>query len=872
MSSETIYSCIKLFNARLGDELSLQVGDRIEILADDSEYNDGWYMGRNTITGTVGLFPKSFTKLEQRAEPKSSLLRSRSRRVMTNSSTASANSTPQLASSTPKPQEDSLSTLHEIDKALEELQMLSLDPNKAETRVPSGPASIYKDTDPASAWTWSAKQVAEYFEQVLGFDREVAGKFLRHKITGEILFQLDLLHLKELEIDTFGTRFEIYKEIEKIKLLAGSQRHEEQQLAAAKHKDASVSPTLSKESHQNARLLPSADFKPPASYLKSNDLSRHTSSSSKSPYGFNGGLRSRSMDNLKPQVDEFYDSPNSTNFLSPRKAPEPPNQSPMNTTFKFGGSPVISQQPHASSSANPYMVREKPSTALRPPSSIYDVPLTNPHHRKSSSGFGTHKRHSSVFLFLSGPNDEAAEKLHSQNLYVSPNRDRDSKAITDKRASRFFQDGDLTIIGDDLDIQDGSLSPKKVKEDIKKEGPPGKFKSLRSVSTQNFKSLTGLKKLKTSAFTEGIREINPDEAIKTSTYSGWMSKKSGSALGWRSRYFTLHGTRLSYFTSLKDKREKGLIDITAHRVLPISTEGEGISSNDKYIALYAALTGYGRYCFKIVPPSPGFRKGLTFTQPKIHYFAVETQEEMRGWLKALMTSTIDIDDTVPVVSSCNTPTVTLAKARELLAKAREETKLKDEELNRGEEPTEDSVEEQPESSVEEQPHDRVDEQTIINNFNDSTSEEVSPIVDSLDQTTVSSNNEGTPGGKRQIHLTVDTLTKLYKTPNTPQVSTHSGGFASPYLLATGLLSPKQNGPSSPLAAIPTEDVSTPPPAANRSDYFSSATNFEDVTQLPVGNTLDATSGSRSFLTRKKKAEKMMAYTSDGSFVIKPKKK
>ena len=45
-SFETVFVRIRQFNARLGDELTLKVGDKIEVLADDSEYNDGWYMGR----------------------------------------------------------------------------------------------------------------------------------------------------------------------------------------------------------------------------------------------------------------------------------------------------------------------------------------------------------------------------------------------------------------------------------------------------------------------------------------------------------------------------------------------------------------------------------------------------------------------------------------------------------------------------------------------------------------------------------------------------------------------------------------------------------------------------------------------------------
>ena len=153
--------------------------------------------------------------------------------------------------------------------------------------------------------------------------------------------------------------------------------------------------------------------------------------------------------------------------------------------------------------------------------------------------------------------------------------------------------------------------------------------------------------------------------------SGWMSKKGTGAMGvWKNRFFTLHGTRLSYFANTTENRERGLIDITAHRVLPAKED-------DKFVSLYAASTGKGRYCFKLVPPQPGSKKGLTFTQPRVHYFAVDTKEEMRAWIAALIKATIDIDTSVPIISSCATPTVSLTKAQEMLSQAREETRLRE---------------------------------------------------------------------------------------------------------------------------------------------------------------------------------------------------
>lgn len=820
-SAETVYECIKQFNARLGDELTLKVGDRIEVLADDSEYNDGWYMGRKISDSKVGLFPKSFTRIVESENADPTLLRSRSRRLpsaaKSSKKAASASNGSAEPAAGPKSAPAKVSSsdnaanankdyvnsaMDEIDKALNELRVSSLDPSKGHLRNPSA-LSFTQDLNPLKASEWTPKQVSSYFAIVLGFDMEVAGKFARHKITGDILFELDLAHLKELEIASFGTRFEVYKEIEKLKQIANRARSS---LAHSKrlgsiradsseknrnsvyllHAPLPFNNSDEDNSPEPTQLLPSVNLPSSRDDQIHQPLARNASVASKKSFTHHR-TRSQSMENIlsygtpKARVE----SPSNSSFLSPRKAPEPPATSPMNRNFKFGGSPLT---PLSNNHGNLsfYMTRTSASTAalgsypgaLRPASSIYDGPGIShqrqgsnaSHHRRGSNV--SHKRHSSVFLFLSGTNDDEKEKLKSHNLYKSPPQNKDPYPSSPLRDSHYSPH-------DTVDIDEVGLSPKKVRETKPEKKDVGRLKTLRSVSTQNFRNFTGLKKLKTSAFQEGIREINPDDAIKTANHSGWMAKKSGNTIGWRSRYFTLHGTRLSYFTSLRDKREKGLIDITAHKVVPISSESETTATNDKYIALYAALTGYGRYCFKLIPPAPGFKKGLTFTQPKTHYFVVETADEMRNWLKALMTATIDIDDSVPPVSSCSTPTVSLAKAQELLAKAREETKLKDEELRaRGFYRDGDFA------------GDFTGSTTLLNDS--ATSEEASPIVGSIDETTISSS---TPGAT-QPRLSVDTLMKYYRSPSTPQISSNSGGFASPYLLASGVLSPKQTTPHS----------------------------------------------------------------------------
>lgn len=1105
-----LYLCIKQFNSRLGDELNLKVGDKIEVLADDSEYNDGWYMGKNLSNNEVGLYPKTFTQLlanEPNDHPNLLRSRSRSRRLPSNSFSSSNQSSPNLnlpnpnppANSNPPPASkisqlantfENLSfktnnntnglekadskndqsvnkTMNDIDRALQELQSDSFENNsdvnvtddsiaqlkssnlhpsngKSHQRSASN-VSLTEDLNPKDAMKWTPKQVTSYFALGLGFDASIAGKFARHKITGAILFELDLAHLKELDIDSFGTRFEIHKEIENLKKIVDG--HEEQKGTSELEQKGTIG--LEPPHHPSQPQTPSSQMgrDSPDSY---NPYAANNDSISSNPYG-HARKRSQSMENL-PDINSNLNK----NFEFGDKSNVNTTSGPSNDIYKsrFGSTSVLAAP------ANPGQ------GVSRPASSVYDQSIhsrnhsrnisntsdqVQPHlhqygharthsrthsrahsrtqsgnvgHRRHSSiisqgnnertetGAGDHKRHSSLFLFMSKggddidtkkyydkkqdklispakikhsnneldhsprnpvrtsngstPNGRGAETVDIDQVQFSPRKLKSINFKYDEPKKPDMKD-DKRSISDSANLNDGSggSNPSSNSTTPKNSTSISRFKTLRTASTNNFKNLTTSKKLKTSAFQEGIRHITPDEAIKTANYSGFMSKRSGNNLSWRSRYFTLHGTRLLYFTSLKDKKEKGLIDITAHKVIPINSEGE-----DKYVALYAASTGLGRYCFKLIPPAPGFKKGLTFTQPKTHYFAVETHEEMRGWLKALMTCTIDIDDSVPVVSSCSTPTVSLAKAQELLAKAREETKLKDEEIkskgflgdfsNFG---GEDDFSEAQLTS-------------FIGNYtlDPNSSGENSPIVESLEEgSNLSSNpysisNVNTPnvgtgtsgtssaagftmnnqhssnsydhghashldshGSNDNNHpkLSIDTSGKpSSRGPTTPQASNNQGGFASPYLLASGLLSPRLNsGNLSPSIPPPstedemvhtinsgtgtgsisnnsnamntnmTSNVSTPLEQAaehegQAREYFPEFESNETTPKLVFSGSNGRVSGGSNANTtaqshtqtnggqfnpikKKRHSEKMLAYTSDGSgnhtFYIQPKK-
>ena len=332
----------------------------------------------------------------------------------------------------------------------------------------------------------------------------------------------------------------------------------------------------------------------------------------------------------------------------------------------------------------------------RPNSVIYSHSRSSsgvPYHmRKSSQGLldiKKHRRTSSVLSFLSPNKIDGDQEVnfhnhgtvsHSRNPSVinSPlkqeikeniesNLDSTPKTKPHRHSMFVGNSATLSTLATMTPKKQELTSPHNISNSA---GKRPKSEVSTSNKAKQMLRLNGSDKKKTSAFTEGIRNVTVEEAIKDASCYGWMYKKSSGTMGtWKKRFFTLHGTRLSYFGSLNDTKERGLIDITGHRVVPIKDD-------DRLIAFYATSTRSGKYIFKLLPPQPGSKKGLTFTQPRVHYFSVDSKEDIRSWLSALIKASIDIDDTVPVISTYAMPTVSLNEAKQMLREAKEEMVLR----------------------------------------------------------------------------------------------------------------------------------------------------------------------------------------------------
>ena len=225
----------------------------------------------------------------------------------------------------------------------------------------------------------------------------------------------------------------------------------------------------------------------------------------------------------------------------------------------------------------------------------------------------------------------------------------------------------------------GSTSPSAASQSIERESTDASSKDASGAPTRLTPTSGTRRKPKkeTSAYIRGLEHKSPKEQMEGCDYSGWMKKRSSNIMTtWKPRLFVLRGRRLSYYYTETDSQEKGLIDISSHRVLP--------ADRDIIAGIHATVTGAksspvsptiqsrspvqkidsdSMFIFKLVPPRTGLSRAVNFTKPTVHYFAVENIAQGRLWMAALMKATIDRDETKPITTTYQQKTISLGKAR-----------------------------------------------------------------------------------------------------------------------------------------------------------------------------------------------------------------
>lgn len=238
---------------------------------------------------------------------------------------------------------------------------------------------------------------------------------------------------------------------------------------------------------------------------------------------------------------------------------------------------------------------------------------------------------------------------------------------------------------DPTSARTGSTTPSATSKSSERHSTDGSGKAAEGAGFM-VRPRTVKSKKDTSAYTRGLEKKSPQQQMSGCDYSGWMKKRSPNLMTtWKPRLFVLRGRRLSYYYSEEDTEERGLIDITAHRVLR--------ADNDPIIALHATVTGSasqpanananenaklttpavlaslaskdgnGPFFFKLVPPKSGNSRTVQFTKPTTHYFQVDNVKEGRLWMAALMKATIERDLSQVAETTNKQKTISLKQAR-----------------------------------------------------------------------------------------------------------------------------------------------------------------------------------------------------------------
>ncbi|CAI4985948.1 CFC_HP_G0089510.mRNA.1.CDS.1 [Saccharomyces cerevisiae] len=191
------------------DELDMKPGDKIKVITDDEEYKDGWYFGRNLRTNEEGLYPVVFTQ-KITVEKAPTLMRAKStKRQCTTEFKDDSIGPPDRFTNSGRDEEEHSITHETILSATDGLDVVESTVSQQPRVVLLGSERRFGkssylingiDTtklNPVEAEFWSPEEITAYFIME-GYDVQSASRFQKHKISGKILLELELVHLKRV--------------------------------------------------------------------------------------------------------------------------------------------------------------------------------------------------------------------------------------------------------------------------------------------------------------------------------------------------------------------------------------------------------------------------------------------------------------------------------------------------------------------------------------------------------------------------------------------------------------------------------------------------------------------------------------------------
>ncbi|KAF9430941.1 polar growth protein [Podila epigama] len=458
--------------------------------------------------------------------------------------------------------------------------------------------------------TWSIQQVA-YWLRWCGF-ASVQESFIENEISGAILLELNLNNLKELDITSFGKRFNIMNAITSLKQCAkGGHKSKYASLATAVSAmyAATGGPNIPPRMvSQSLGPSPRASYDPRGDYTRDNphdlyDSNNNINNNNNIRNGHSSMVPSVSGLQSPPVRHQHLQLPSQQNEYDQGRLPGSLGRSDTIGSMRSGGS-------HGDYNTNG---TNDPSRAAQRQSitSAYSS-NSNPHRggqwdRNNNNNNNNNQSRPQQMLSPPAPSHLSPNQQHQ---YLSQPQSQSQRGMT---SSEF---DDHTHGTRSMDFQQHS------QDQFSRNGAVVHEVDHRE-SPINGKA-------------DPSDKVVPLDMIGKPDYAGWLKKRGDTYRTWKSRWFMLKGVTLYYMNSPKDNASKDYINLIGYKII----QDENI---------YA-----GKYCFKAV-----------HDELRNFYFYTDSENDMKGWLKALMKVTIGRDPTAPVISSSNIPTIPLHVARKL---------------------------------------------------------------------------------------------------------------------------------------------------------------------------------------------------------------
>ncbi|KAF9291312.1 polar growth protein [Mortierella alpina] len=641
---ETVWA-IHNFEAEAEDEISFNIGEPIIVLQKDELYQDGWWEGTN-VRGETGLFPQNYTVQnppgQAQAEAPAPLRPNNSYggidgMASTGSGKPGGSVNPNTTAN-PSHMNNSNGSVDD-KRAMSQPSHTSLDSNLSRLHIQhnsniaspamgstrggfGGAHNTASNSTPNSKIiaqsvdeslndpqlsghpsTWSIDQVA-YWLRLCGFGG-VAPSFVENEISGAILLELNLNNLKELEINSFGKRFNIMNAITSLKQYTKGDMVSKGLYGSMSNPSSmyGLGPNIPPRMTSAPIIVPS----PRASYDHRGDFVRDPRQNAQDP---------RNQAPTQPQ---------SSSLQSPNMRPQQHHHQ-QHPDYELHSN---QQQSRAAALARSDTIGSVLSAA-----SMADCagPLPD-----MGVGRGA-QRHSitSAYSSNSNPNRNQWDRNASRQPQVPT-------AITPQHRAHALNEFDETSFqGRALEQPPVDQYPRAmevsgpISPQLRQQDPYASEIFQKPVPKQRKYHNPDSTNRPSNGKADPNDKVVPLELIGKPDYAGWLKKRGDTYRTWKSRWFMLKGVTLYYMNTPKDNASKDYINLVGYKII----QDENI---------YA-----GKYCFKAV-----------HDQLRDFFFYTESENDMKGWLKALMKVTIGRDPTAPVISSSNIPTIPLHVARQM---------------------------------------------------------------------------------------------------------------------------------------------------------------------------------------------------------------